>query len=215
MRYALAGMAFAALLASGAAFAQSGEERAAKPNFVTEQPATDWSAYNMMGVAVTDTAGESIGQVNDLLIGSDGRVSTAVLGIGGLLGIGEKSVAVPFSSLAMTTGPNNERLVKVQLSKEALMQAPDFKASEKTAFTKTKERATEMGNKAIEKAGELKDQAADKIEEMTKDQPSSTGAGTGVEGGETSDRTPEKKTETPLPQQDSVDGKTSDRTPDK
>jgi hypothetical protein len=32
---------------------------------------------------------------------------------------------------------------------------------------------------------------------------------------ETSDRTPEKKTDTPLPQKDTDDGKTSDRTPEK
>ncbi len=44
-----------------------------------------------------------------------------------------------------------------------------------------------------------------------------TSAGTsGVgEAGETSDRTPEKKTPTPLQQKDSVGGRTSDRTPDK
>lgn len=40
-----------------------------------------------------------------------------------------------------------------------------------------------------------------------------TGASAGTEGKETSDRTPEKKTDTPLSQKDSVDGETSDRTP--
>jgi hypothetical protein len=40
-------------------------------------------------------------------------------------------------------------------------------------------------------------------------------AGTEKTGRETSDRTPEKKTETPLPQKDTVEGETSDRTPEK
>lgn len=40
-------------------------------------------------------------------------------------------------------------------------------------------------------------------------------AGTDKSGGETSDRTPEAKTETPLPQKDTVKGETSDRTPEK
>ena len=43
----------------------------------------------------------------------------------------------------------------------------------------------------------------------------SAGTGTPRTGGETSDRTPEKKTETPPAQEDTEGGKTSDRTPEK
>ena len=54
---------------------------------------------------------------------------------------------------------------------------------------------------------------------LIKGSAGSTGASTGASGagaaGETSDRTPEKKTETPPAQKDTDKGGTSDRTPDK
>jgi hypothetical protein len=45
--------------------------------------------------------------------------------------------------------------------------------------------------------------------------PASGSAPQKAQPGETSDRTPEKKTETPAEQKDAVDGETSDRTPGK
>jgi hypothetical protein len=49
--------------------------------------------------SVYDHAGERIGDVTDLIMGSDGKISTALLSCGGFLGIGEKQVAVSFGAL--------------------------------------------------------------------------------------------------------------------
>jgi len=46
-----------------------------------------------------------------------------------------------------------------------------FKATEKTTFERVKEQATDLGQKAADKAVELKDQAAQKIENMRKSEP--------------------------------------------
>ena len=56
---------------------------------------------------VTNEAGESIGNVSDLLFDKSGRIVTVVIGVGGFLGIGEKSVAVPFASLTVAADANN------------------------------------------------------------------------------------------------------------
>ena len=39
-----------------------------------------------------------IGGVDDILIDKEGRVTAVIIGVGGFLGMGEKDVAVPFSS---------------------------------------------------------------------------------------------------------------------
>jgi len=40
-----------------------------------------------------------IGGVDDILIDKEGRVTVVIIGVGGFLGMGEKDVAVPFSSV--------------------------------------------------------------------------------------------------------------------
>ena len=55
------------------------------------------------------------------------------------------------------------------LSKDRLQAAPDFKATEKTVYMRAKEQATEMGQKAMDTAKELKDKAGKKIEGMKSD----------------------------------------------
>ena len=171
MRPYLPGTALAVLLSVGGALAQTDGDPSAAPNFVTEQPVTERSASIFLGDNITNPAGETIGNVNDLLFDNSGRISTVVLGVGGFLGMGEKNVAVPFNSLTFSTGPDGERVVKVPLTKDALKTAPEFKPTEKTTYMKAQEKATEIGTKTMEKAGELKDQAVKKIDEMTKEEP--------------------------------------------
>ena len=43
--------------------------------------------------------GYKIGGVDDILIDKEGRVTAVIIGVGGFLGMGEKDVAVPFSSV--------------------------------------------------------------------------------------------------------------------
>src|ERR1700694_1109588 len=60
---------------------------------------------------VYDAADEKIGDITDLIMGYDGRISTAVIAVGGFLGIGEKEVAVPFGSLHVKKKDNSWYLV--------------------------------------------------------------------------------------------------------
>ena len=87
------------------------------------------------------------------------------------MSIGEKGVGVPYSKLTFNVGKNGERVIVVALSKQDLTQAPAFKATVKTVYMRAKEQAIEMGHKTVDKAVELKDQAAQKIENMKKSEP--------------------------------------------
>ena len=139
--------------------------------FVTEQPASEWRARLFVGAAVQNSQGETVGDVNDLVFDRSGRISTVVLGVGGFLGMGEKNVAVPYGALSFKPGKDDGRIIVVELSKDALKQAPAYKATEKTTMDAVKDKAVELGTKASEKAVELKDQAAKKVDDMTKEEP--------------------------------------------
>jgi len=69
---------------------------------------------------------EEIGKVSDLIFSEDGKISGIVIGVGGFLGIGEKSVAVPFSMLEFTVAADNTERWVVPTTADALTAAPDF-----------------------------------------------------------------------------------------
>jgi sporulation protein YlmC with PRC-barrel domain len=138
--------------------------------FVTTQGPEEWRAVNYIGKPVVNASGEKIGDVNDLIFDKSGKISTVVVGIGGFLGMGEKNVGMGYETLTYTD-KDGQRTIMVPLTKEALMAAPDYVYTEKTALDKMREKAGEMATKASEKAGELKDQAAKKIEEYRKEDP--------------------------------------------
>src|SRR5690349_18091488 len=56
---------------------------------------------NLLGATVLDPDHEVVGVINDLLLDAQGHTRTAVIGLGGFLGLGEKDVAVPFADLAL------------------------------------------------------------------------------------------------------------------
>lgn len=164
-------MALVAAAPHGQTWAQTAVLATNAPKFVAQQPVDEWLARVFLGQAVQNAAGETVGDVNDLAFDRKGQIRTVVIGVGGFLSMGEKSVGVPFDALTFNVGTSGERVIVVALSKEQLANAPEFKAIEKTTFDKVKDRASDLSNKAVDKAVELKDQAAQKIDDMTKSGP--------------------------------------------
>jgi sporulation protein YlmC with PRC-barrel domain len=85
-------------------------------------------ASNIIGESVyngTDENAERIGEVNDIVIGSDGAIQALVIGVGGFLGIGEKDVAIEYD-LAQWIDRDNDRWLVVETSEEALKAQEEF-----------------------------------------------------------------------------------------
>ena len=66
-----------------------------------------------------------IGDVDDVLIDKEGNVTAMIIAVGGFLGMGEKDVAVPFSSVRASE-KNNKWYLVLNTTKEALKSAPGF-----------------------------------------------------------------------------------------
>ncbi|KMO18276.1 PRC-barrel domain-containing protein [Methylobacterium indicum] len=72
--------------------------------FLTRPEPGSMRASKLVGVKVIGQDHVRVGEIEDVLLGEDGRVRAVVIGVGGFLGIGQKSVAVPFDRLAWNTG---------------------------------------------------------------------------------------------------------------
>jgi sporulation protein YlmC with PRC-barrel domain len=161
------------ILLAGAAWAES-----AKITFLTGPGAGKVLVNSVLGDEVRNNAGEKLGKIDDLGFDSDGRVATAVIGVGGFLGVGERYVAVPFRALTLDTS-SGKPVFKLDISKDALKDAPKFEFPKEADATRehineklrewaaiTKEKASEYGEKAKEKASEYGEKAKDKAGEV-------------------------------------------------
>lgn len=100
---------------------------AATGSNATMQSASDWRSSKVVGLNVYNSKDEKIGDINDLIIGSNGAITHAIVGVGGFLGIGEKNVAIPFATVKMARDKDGKPTAMVESTKEALQAAPSFK----------------------------------------------------------------------------------------
>ena len=82
----------------------------------------------IIGTRITNAAGKDLGEIDQLLIDRNGKVSHVVIGIGGLAGVGEKKVVVPWSDLKfapVTEGKKNA----ITMDEAKLQSAPRYDRS--------------------------------------------------------------------------------------
>jgi sporulation protein YlmC with PRC-barrel domain len=70
-------------------------------------------ASRLIGKAVNDSRGQKIAEIEDLVMNREGAVKQAILSTGGVAGIGEKLVAVPFGKLILDE-QWNKRSIRTQ-----------------------------------------------------------------------------------------------------
>ncbi|HHZ08686.1 MAG TPA: PRC-barrel domain containing protein [Rhizobiales bacterium] len=139
IRKLLATTALATLIA-GVAHAQTATAPAPAAPAEIQQPADraapavradGFLASNIIGETVYNGTGddaENIGEVNDLVIGSDGGVKAVVVGVGGFLGLGQKNVALDYGALKWAER-DGDRWIVVDSTADALKALPDFDRS--------------------------------------------------------------------------------------
>jgi hypothetical protein len=82
-------------------------------------------ASRLIGVAVRNQAGESVGKIEDLLLTDGGRLGAVVIDVSGFLGLGGKRIAVEPGALVLR--PGGERYAAVlQMSNDTISAAQPF-----------------------------------------------------------------------------------------
>lgn len=84
---------------------------------------TGYRASKVIGSSVVNEANDTVGKVDDIIIGQDGKSPYAVLSVGGFLGMGNKLVAVPYEQLKTM----DNKIIMPGASKDALKALPEFK----------------------------------------------------------------------------------------
>ena len=90
----------------------------------TSSLSTDnWLASDVYKADVYDPFDHKIGKVTDLMIDNNGKVTGAIIGVGGFLGAGQKDVVIPFKELKASTRDGKDWLV-LNRTKDELKRAP-------------------------------------------------------------------------------------------
>lgn len=104
--------------------AQEGAEGAPDDVIVRQQEPGELRVDWITDSSVRSTEGETIGDVDDLILDRDsGQLTAAILGVGGFLGIGEKKIAVSWNELQIDYDANE---ITMQLTREEAEAAPEY-----------------------------------------------------------------------------------------
>ena len=103
--------------------------KAPVPGQILVQDANTILAKELIGQTVYAPDKAKIGSISDLILSKDGRtVEGFLIGVGGFLGIGEKSVAMKLDRLKMTTDADGTLQLTMDVKKEELTNTPTFKS---------------------------------------------------------------------------------------
>lgn len=84
------------------------------------------TAELLTGADVRDASDASIAEVSDLVLTGDGQVTDVVLDVGGFLGIGAKTVAIPMDRLTVAQADGGTIRLWVDMTKEELEALPEY-----------------------------------------------------------------------------------------
>jgi sporulation protein YlmC with PRC-barrel domain len=134
---AVIGVAMLAAMSS-LAYAQTGKPEQGKPEQGKDQgkvekkvtDAPQWSVFNnseIVGAKVFNDQGEELGKIDDVALYGNGQIAYAVLSYGGVLGVGDKLFALPWTLLrAAHHGDDKNLRMAINIDKDRLKNAPGF-----------------------------------------------------------------------------------------
>ncbi len=94
---------------------------------LTRAPDNAFHAQSLIGQDIKSQTGDSnIGTVNDLLINEDGEVVALIVGVGGMLGIGEKDVAIRWDSIQHRRDDEGYSHFTTSMTESSLEEAPEY-----------------------------------------------------------------------------------------
>ena len=92
----------------------------------------EMSASDLLNKKVMNPENDTIGNVNDLSIGGDGKIAALIVGVGGFLGMGEKNVSLPYDQLSFSRDSDGSVIVTANVTKESLQSAPEWTKPDRT-----------------------------------------------------------------------------------
>lgn len=94
---------------------------------IPAQRANEVRAETLIGATVFSPEGDKVGTVKDILFDTDGKATGLVLSVGGIMGLGAKSVGLTWDEVDVQPEP---KLLQVKYTEDQLEAAPSFKTQE-------------------------------------------------------------------------------------
>jgi sporulation protein YlmC with PRC-barrel domain len=131
---------------------------------VRQIEANQFQVDKLAGTDIKNQDGDTIGTVDDVLLDKDGRVAAVIVSTGGVLGIGEKTVALNWDQVEVTRDQDDpDKLrVRVAMSEDELENLPEFDAdiSRTMAQRQPEQRQAEQRQQQPQRAQEQRRQPA-------------------------------------------------------
>jgi sporulation protein YlmC with PRC-barrel domain len=106
-----------------------------KPDALTAVQGVLLSTETLLGSDVKNPQGQDVGDLKQLMLDPHtGRVMYAVVSIGGFLGMGEKTVVVPWNALEVA---RNGKSLVLNVSPQMLQQAPAYEKGKEPVYAPT------------------------------------------------------------------------------
>lgn len=144
------------------------------------QPANTYLSSDLIGAAVEQPGDQDqAATLRQLVVDDTGSVTHAILGYGGIVGIGEKAFIVPFSALSFTE-TDGELAVHTSLLAEEVQAMPEFRTQEQasadadtavmgTESTTASKSTGETVSEATESVGEAIGDTVTETQQVTSD----------------------------------------------
>ena len=120
------------------------DEEAVPPpdmSFIEVQEEAQFLAeQEVIGKDVVNVMDEEVGTIADLVMDQEQKLVGVVLSVGGFLGLGAKSVAIPVDEIEFPT-PDQPARLRVAVTEEQLKNAPDFTTRETVEAQEAAEQA--------------------------------------------------------------------------
>lgn len=164
MKRSIAALALASTMAiAGTAYVAHAQQGIV---FQKGQVQGELATARLAGTPVFNAKAEVVARISDIILGADGKASTVVLTVGGIVGVGGKTVAVPFSALKVGPVVEGSRVLLVDVTKEQLAAAPAYVVTDPGRIERARNKAGDWAKIAKDKAIELGKQAGDAVQGM-------------------------------------------------
>lgn len=90
-----------------------------------QKPAEAVESNKLIGARVKGANGKDVGEIDGLIVSKDGKVTHVIVGKGGVAGIGETKVVVPWADVKVSSGRDRETPV-ITMDPAVLDRAPRY-----------------------------------------------------------------------------------------
>lgn len=153
-------------LGLAASLAQATETTVPEGIFVERQDESQQLARDfLLGAKVHDANHKIIGDVEDLILDEFNRVQGVIMGVGGVLGLGEKRIGVRLPALQIKEKDGQQIVVLEEATKDVLKALKPFERARppKSFFERAMDKAKELATKTSETTSDAYKRAKEKV----------------------------------------------------